>query len=100
MTVRRVNVARGPIEPCPKCRNQCHFVIHSEQVAEDCCEVWAQCGQCDHEPPSDERLEDVWGGCDDDNCRAALSCWNDSMRALKSPGATPSADHQSTEGQQ
>lgn len=66
------------IVPCPKCGNKTHFTIHSDYCAEDCCEVWAAC-KCGHQPDSDDRFEDVWGGVGDDNVMAAMSCWNDSM---------------------
>lgn len=87
MTTREVKVTRGHIEPCPKCGNTTVFVIHSEQVAEDCCEVWAQC-VCGHEPHGDDRLEDVWGGCGDDLCQTALLYWNDSMQAARNPSTS------------
>lgn len=72
------------IEPCPKCGNKLYFTIRSQRVAEDCCEVWAEC-KCCFDPTSLEnlgsgyRLEDVWGGTDDDNCIGAVNCWNDAI---------------------
>lgn len=66
------------VVPCPQCGNKTHFTIHSDQCAEDYCEVWAAC-QCGHQPSSADRLEDVMGGLDDENVLAAISCWNDSM---------------------
>ena len=66
------------IVPCPKCGNKTDFIIKSDYCAEDCCEVWAQ-SICGHEPNSDDRIEDVWGGCGDDNVQAAMACWNEAM---------------------
>lgn len=76
------------VEPCPKCGNRRAFTIHSQQVAEDLCEVWAVC-QCGHETPDGYRYEDVWGGCDDGNVMAAISCWNDAI--AEAQAATPNA---------
>ena len=81
MSTRKVKFQAGAkIEPCPKCGNKTEFTIRSEYCAEDCCEVWAQC-KCGHQPDSDDRLEDVWGGCGDDNVQAAMACWNEAMTA-------------------
>lgn len=83
MTERRVEVQQaGAMAPCPKCGNQVRFTIVSQRVAEDCCEVWARC-ECGFEHDGDYRLEDVWGGCHDDNARAALACWNETERDLR-----------------
>ena len=74
---RRIKIKPNGVEECPSCGNNTEFNINSNQVAEDCCEVWATCAICGHDTPSKYRLEDVWGGCDDDNCIGAMSCWND-----------------------
>lgn len=66
------------IAPCPKCENKTDFVINSQQVCEDLCEVWVAC-KCGHETPPDHRLEDVWGSLGYDNVVAAISCWNDAI---------------------
>lgn len=65
------------IKPCPKCGNNTEFTVISEQVCEDCCEIWAEC-KCGHCPSgSNDRIEDVWGGCSDDNCKDAIcTTWN------------------------
>jgi len=71
------------IEPCPKCGNKEHFKIHSQQVAEDYCNIWAscKCGFCPTENNTDSRIEDVWGGTDDNNCYDAMTfTWNDVLR--------------------
>lgn len=74
------------IERCPKCNNNTSFKIHSQQVAEDGCEIWAQCGECDYDPTennTDHRIESVMGGCDDDNCQdAVLYAWNEPIKEL------------------
>ena len=74
------------IEPCPKCGNNTVFKIHSQQVQEDGCEIWAEC-KCGYDPTSYEnfgtgnRVEDVWGGTDDANCQDAITfAWNDTLR--------------------
>lgn len=69
------------IHLCPGCKNNTKFVIRSEQVAEDCCEIWVVCGVCDFDPTHDntnDRLEDVWGGVADDNAQDAINLvWNE-----------------------
>jgi hypothetical protein len=45
---------------CPDCGNTTDFVCRSEQVAEDCCEVWIEC-KCGHKPTDHYHIEDVWG---------------------------------------
>lgn len=70
---------------CPKCQNNTRFVVHSEQCAEDCCNIWAvcKCGYCPTEFDSDAKIEDVWGGCDDDNCKDAIRfTWNEPIEEL------------------
>lgn len=53
---------------------------------EDCCEVWAECA-CGYDPAEEDvpgnRLEDIWGGCGDDNCKAAIGVWNDSIEVIE-----------------
>lgn len=77
---RKIKVNKGA-EPCPKCGNDKDFVVHSAQVAEDCCEIWATC-KCGYKPDGNE-IEDVWGGTGNDNCYDAMSVWNDCIRDLK-----------------
>lgn len=77
MTTRRVKFkANTSVSVCPKCGNNTEFVIHSRQVAEDCCEVWAQC-KCGHEHGSEHNFEDVMGGVHDENVQVAMGCWNE-----------------------
>lgn len=78
------------IKPCPKCGNNTDFKIHSEQVMEDGCEIWAEC-KCGYDPTSYEnlgsgyRVEDVWGGTSDDNCQDAITLsWNECIEELSS----------------
>lgn len=82
------------IEKCPKCGNNTRFTINSQQVQEDCCEIWAIC-KCGFDPTSHEnlgsgnRVESVMGRCDDDNCRDAVQyAWNDTIHELLTKGAT------------
>lgn len=71
------------IIPCPKCGNNTKFMIHSEQVGEDICDIWAVC-KCGYDPTETNtlhRLEDVWGRTDDNNCRDAIDCtWNELLK--------------------
>lgn len=79
MTTRRFNLPKNidRVKPCPECGNKTQFVAKSRQFCEDCCEVWIEC-VCGHDPQkSGEKLESVMGGCDEDNIRMALDCWND-----------------------
>lgn len=84
MSIRKVKFKpNSQIQPCPKCGNKTEFTIHGEQVAEDGCEVWAVC-KCGYDPTEFAfgfRLEDVWGGCGDDNCYSALRVWNEACIA-------------------
>lgn len=67
------------VTPCPYCNNNTEFVAHSDQIAEDCCEVWVVCA-CGYDPTANKpgyRFEDVWGGVGDDNVTMAIQVWND-----------------------
>ena len=69
------------ITPCPKCGNNTEFIAHSQQCAEDACEVWVVC-KCGYDPTYCNelfRFESVWGGTGEGNCRVALDCWNDAI---------------------
>ena len=89
MSTREVKYKQNEfIKPCPKCGNNTEFTIRSEQVCDDGCEIWAIC-KCGYDPTSyDEagsgyRVEDVWGGCNDDNCQDAIRfAWNDTLDEL------------------
>lgn len=79
------------IEPCPKCGNNTSFVAHSQQVAEDCCDIWIVC-KCGFDPTlenSNYRMEDVWGSLGKEEILCALDCtWNeiivdDSLQIIK-----------------
>lgn len=87
MSSRQIKLkANETVKPCPKCGNNMSFTIKSVQVCEDGCEVWAEC-KCGYDPAEQDapgnRLESVMGGCDDDNCYAALEVWNDSIEAIE-----------------
>jgi len=84
MTSRKVVFKPGDyIEKCPKCGNNTDFTIKSDYCAEDCCEIWAVC-KCGFDPTAEAwgcRLEDVWGGVGDDNCKDAIDVsWNEGMK--------------------
>jgi ssDNA-binding Zn-finger/Zn-ribbon topoisomerase 1 len=73
------------IKHCPNCGNNTEFIIHSEQVMEDGCEIWAEC-RCDYTPAESwkDRIEDVWGGCSDENCiDAIVYTWNELLNSDK-----------------
>ena len=63
---------------CPKCGNNDKFIGCCEQVAEDGCEVWVECYECNYNP-----FADVWGSCiesvmgslDNDNLMMSVSEW-------------------------
>jgi hypothetical protein len=79
MSERIIKLKEPGAEPCPHCGNKVEFKIVSMQVAEDCCEIWAEC-KCGYKPAFDG-IEDVWGGCDDDNCINAINItWNDELK--------------------
>lgn len=72
---------------CPQCKNTLEFTIHSEQVCEDGCEVWAVC-KCGFDPSEKDtgyRMESVMGGCSDENCIDAIDCWNYAIRDQSAP---------------
>lgn len=89
MSTRKIKFKTNEyIKPCPRCGNNTDFTIRSEQCAEDCCEIWATC-KCSYDPTSYEeagtgyRVEDVWGGCTDENCQNAMRfSWNDPINDL------------------
>jgi hypothetical protein len=86
MSSRKVMFKEGSkIEPCPKCGNTLEFTARSEQVMEDGCEVWIEC-KCGHNPfKNGDCLEDIWGGCDDDNVMWAIGQWNELLTETKTP---------------
>lgn len=77
---------KATIEPCPKCSNRVIFTAHSQQFAEDCCEVWLVC-QCGFDPTAERhshRLESVMGGVGDGNVLNAIDVWNDLLTSNES----------------
>lgn len=73
----------GKVMPCPQCGNDQAFVGRAERCAEDCCEVWIECGQCGHDPTvgTGDRLEDVWGSLDEATLRTALMLRDEHLEA-------------------
>ena len=62
----------------PKCSNNQRFVLLAAQCAEDGCEVWLQCADCEYNPFEDQLgscIECVWGQLDEGNFMLALSEW-------------------------
>lgn len=76
MTSRKIKIKENESIPaCPKCGNRTEFVVKSQQVMEDGCEIWAEC-KCGYDATEGdwkERIEDVWGGVDDNNCLDAIN---------------------------
>lgn len=93
MSTRTIEFKANDIyEKCPKCGNNTRFKIRSEQAGEDYCEIWAEC-ICSFDPTSpenlgsDHRVEDVWGGCSNENCYSAMAyAWNESIHKLNVKG--------------
>lgn len=66
---------------CPMCGNNTTFLVYSEQVCEDACNVYVEC-ICGYDPTMKnvmDRYEDTWGGTSNDNVMMALRCWNDAI---------------------
>jgi hypothetical protein len=83
---RKIKINPNPnVRHCPKCGNNTEFEVFSQQVAEDYCNIWAQC-ICGYDPTdgdSGNRIEDVWGGCSDENCLWAIDVtWNGIIEPL------------------
>lgn len=76
MSTRKVTSQKG-LTPCPRCGNRHAFVAVSQQVSEDCCEVWLRCGSCGHEPDWQHRREDTWGSLGNDMVNCLGHDWND-----------------------
>jgi len=80
---------------CPKCGGNENFTIHSEQVCEDGCEVWAVC-KCGYDPTawdeagSGHRIESVMGGLSNEDCLDALTfSWNPAVLEVAAKPKTP-----------
>ncbi len=72
--------AEKVLKPC-KCGNKTDFNIISQQVCEDGCEIWIECGQCGHDPAngSGEHVESVMGGIDNYTTSMAIEVWNEKI---------------------
>jgi len=84
MSIRKFNLARGgQVTKCPQCGNDITFIAHSEQVAEDSCDIWIEC-ECGYDPTYGKcghRVEDVWGGLDLATISLALQVWSEEIVA-------------------
>lgn len=86
MTRLKINANKAGVKnitPCPKCGNDKDFVVNSYRHTDGTCDVWIECHKCGYNPEIDKLwkpYEDVWGGCDDANARAALYFWSDALR--------------------
>lgn len=86
MSQRTVKVKQTVAESCPECGCSTTFIVHSEQVTEDCCEVWVTCGGCGYDPTlgwRDWRVEDVWDSLDESTVYGAIQGWNDAINDVK-----------------
>lgn len=66
---------------CPVCGNNTEFTVHTRQLNEDCCEIWAVC-ICGYDPTDEatgNRYEALIGAVTNDTVAAALHCWNDAI---------------------
>ena len=73
------------IEPCPACGNNTDFTAHSQQIAEDLCEVWVEC-ECGFDPTLTtpvSRVESVMGGTGDINVQMAFGVWNELLSSSR-----------------
>lgn len=75
MISRNIKIKENELVPaCPKCGNRTEFVVKSQQVMEDGCEIWAEC-KCGYDATEGDwksRIEDVWGGVGDNNSLDAI----------------------------
>lgn len=83
MSSRKVKFKPGDyIKKCHECGNNTDFTVKSDYCAEDCCEIWVNCN-CGYDPTAENhglRIEDVWGGVDDENCKWAIEVsWNEAL---------------------
>lgn len=79
---------RWRVARCPACRNRVDFRIHSNQVAEDGCEIWAEC-QCGYDPTFDrsgERVESVMGVIEEPDVTNALNVWTQLVQEDRKAG--------------
>jgi hypothetical protein len=65
------------LKPCV-CGNSDDFDFVSEQVCEDCCDVWIRCGRCGNDPASGagEHIETAMGERDNFTASMAAAIWN------------------------
>lgn len=92
MSSRKVTFKpNNEIEKCPKCGNNTEFVVKSNQVCEDGCEIWAVC-KCGYDPTEHSygcRIEDVWGTIDKYSINSAISVtWNGMIQDANSKTST------------
>lgn len=80
MGEKKFNIkGESKITPCPTRGNNKEFVAKSQQVSEDCCDIWVQC-KCGFDPTAEKslhRVEDVWGTLDTENILTALGVWDE-----------------------
>jgi hypothetical protein len=77
------------IKPC-KCGNANDFDIVSQQVCEDGCEIFLQCGACNHDPCNlAEHIESVMGGINPWTVTMAIDAWNEATSRGTPPQEPP-----------
>ncbi len=76
------DTARRLLKPCV-CGNAEDFDFNSQQVCEDCCEVWIQCGKCKHDPATGagEHVETAMGELNNFTAGMAAAVWNSSIKS-------------------
>ena len=96
MGTRRFKIAPSEsCQSCPKCGNKTDFLAHSNQVAEDCCEIWISCRTCGYDPFHDYEhienctgycIEDIWGEINISTISMALDSWNELITFINKEG--------------
>ena len=74
------------VAECPKCGNNKQFLGVSEQVAEDCCDIWVECYKCNFNPfqfNSMNCIESVMGELSPANLMMAVDEWSSLIRESK-----------------
>ena len=88
MASKEVKFSGRAIVPCPKCSNNTHFIIRSEQVSEAVCDIWAEC-TCGFGPclgTTGNAIESIWGTIDENSTlEAIVYTWNDLLKQNPGP---------------
>lgn len=71
--------------PCPLCGNRI-LIGRSSQVAEDCCEMWLECKNCNWRGNDMNLVETVYGW-QEDYLYAAAQAWTENVEEHKNETA-------------